>query len=468
MMLWQKTWRVTALIFSFLFFWSAAFAWSEWNESARIARQTWERMDESGAAAAALIRQNPQEADNVLRQLAGLLPASVIFIDAGGKRLIYGKEEGAGFGEDIPATALFSEGEGNSRTIRPSTPFHSGLVVSAHAVATGETSSALIIRSGMPSFFSDYKRQLSTLLIGSLLQLLALALYFKWRPKSHRAFLGRMTGALQKITEGNFDISLGTDAKQIGPYEQMATSINRMAGELGQMERMRQEFIANVSHEIQSPLTSIGGFSRELLNNAELSERERREILEIIETESRRISKLSSNLLKLTSLESEHSPFEPKPYRLDSQLRTVVLACEPQWVEKKLEMDIELADVTVVADKDTMSQVWFNLLSNSIKFTPEGGTVAVSLEARDNLAVVAVRDSGCGIAEEDIPFVFDRFFKADKSRSSRNGGSGLGLSIVHKIVGMHGGTAVVNSRMGEGTVIVVSFPLSPSSEASEK
>lgn len=123
-------------------------------------------------------------------------------------------------------------------------------------------------------------------------------------------------------------------------------------------------------------------------------------------------------------------------------------------------MDVELDHVTVTADEDTLSQVWLNLLSNGIKFASEGGVIAIRLQQLEDLAVVTVRDNGCGIAEEDLPFVFDRFFKADKSRSRSSGGSGLGLSIVKKIVDMHQGTITVHSEPGKGAAFTVSLPLS--------
>jgi signal transduction histidine kinase len=223
------------------------------------------------------------------------------------------------------------------------------------------------------------------------------------------------------------------------------------------MEKMRQEFISNVSHEIQSPLTSISGFAR-ALRDTRLSEEERAHYLDIIETESIRLSKMSDNLLKLTSLESEHHPFEPKRYRLDKQLRAVVLACEPLWLDKSIDMDVSLEEGEIDADPDLMNQVWGNLIHNSIKFTPRGGTIGVELQFRDGEAAVRISDTGIGIGEEDLPRIFERFYKADKSRNRAGGGSGLGLSIVKKIVDLHHGSIDVQSRPGEGTVFTVRLP----------
>jgi signal transduction histidine kinase len=220
---------------------------------------------------------------------------------------------------------------------------------------------------------------------------------------------------------------------------------------------MRQEFISNVSHEIQSPLTSIRGFAQALRND-KLSSENRLHYLNIIEAESMRLSKLSDNLLRLASLESDTIRFEPKPYRLDKQLRRIVLSCEPQWVDKNINMDVSLEEVEINADEDMMNQVFINLINNSIKFTPEGGSVTVDLCKKSDTIEFKITDTGVGIAEDDQDHIFQRFFKGDKSRRPEIKGNGLGLSIVKKIVDLHHGTIKIQSKLGVGTTFTVSFP----------
>ena len=277
------------------------------------------------------------------------------------------------------------------------------------------------------------------------------------RPKQ-KAVFQPIIEALRQIAKGDYNISLNS---HIGPhpYSEIVDSINHMAVELNQIEQLRQEFISNISHEIQSPLTSIGGFAKVLQNDG-LSKEERRHYLEIIETESMRLAKLSENLLKLTSLESEHHPFELKRYRLDKQLRRIVLACEPQWVEKAIKLDIDLEEAFTVADEELMSQVWQNLMNNSIKFTPSEGLISIHLRQSNLETVVQISDTGIGIVEEDLPHIFERFFIADKSRNRSSSGSGLGLAIVKKIVDMHNSTISVHSKLGEGTIFRVALPQS--------
>ena len=267
--------------------------------------------------------------------------------------------------------------------------------------------------------------------------------------------------ALEKIAKGNFSVfvenNLDRQTRERTVIGELINSVNKMAVELSQLETMRQEFVSNVSHEIQSPLTSIRGFAQALKND-ELSGEDRHHYLAIIEAESMRLSKLSDNLLKLASLDSVQLNFEAKSYRLDKQIRNLLLACEPQWLDKALELDIFLEEVTIMADEDLLSQVWLNLIHNSIKFTPPGGKMCISLRCTETNIGFKITDTGIGISEEDQTHIFERFYKADKSRTGLNGGSGLGLSITKKIVELHKGTIEVESSLESGTTFLVSLP----------
>ncbi|GIP32039.1 cell wall metabolism sensor histidine kinase WalK [Paenibacillus sp. J2TS4] len=282
---------------------------------------------------------------------------------------------------------------------------------------------------------------------------------FSWfvRPRQ-MAFFHSIIEALRRIAKGDFKVSLDVPGGPDNQFGELVNSINHMAQQLNQMEEMRQEFISNVSHEIQSPLTSIHGFAR-VLRNDKLNHDERLYYIGIIEAESMRLSKLSDNLLKLTSLESEHHPFVPKRYRLDTQLRHHILACEPQWRSKSIGVEASLEPTTIIADEDLMSQVWINLLHNSIKFTPDGGSITVELRMQGKDAIIRISDTGVGIPEEDLKYVFERFYKADKARNRAISGGGLGLAIVKKIITLHQGNVRVESRLQEGTTMTVTLPV---------
>ncbi|AHC19776.1 MULTISPECIES: sensor histidine kinase [Paenibacillus] len=284
------------------------------------------------------------------------------------------------------------------------------------------------------------------------------------QPREQHAFT-EMIDALKRISQGDFHINLDWDLggrngkhRRPHPYVQLVDSINDMAANLKAMEKLREEFISNVSHEIGSPLTSIIGFAK-ALKDENLDREQRDRYLSIIETECIRLSKLSDNLMKLAILDSERHPFRPSLYRLDKQLISLILACEPQWEAKKIEMTVEVDIVEVNADEDLMGQVWVNLLHNAIKFTPQGGSISVSLSSNGDQAVICIADTGQGINEQDQQRIFERFYKADQSRARTAGGSGLGLSIAYKITEMHTGSISVSSKVGEGTVFTVMLPL---------
>lgn len=263
--------------------------------------------------------------------------------------------------------------------------------------------------------------------------------------------------AMQRIAKGDFSVRLPETFPESEPVGALVRSVNDMALELNAMEQMRQEFISNVSHEIQSPLTSIRGFAQ-ALENEQLSREERRHYLDIIASESTRLSRITEDLLKLAALESTQPKFEPKTYRLDKQIRGLILACEPQWAGKNIEMDVALEEAEICADPDLLSQVWINLVHNSVKFTPPGGHIRVSSRRQAGQIQISVADGGIGISAEDLPRVFDRFYKADRSRTRANGGSGLGLAIAKKIVEMHGGEISVKSSLGAGATFTVCLP----------
>ena len=269
-------------------------------------------------------------------------------------------------------------------------------------------------------------------------------------------FLDKTIEAMDRIAHGDFSVLLPVDDQ--GPFSELAESINKMAKELGSMENLRQDFISNVSHEIQSPLTSISGFAA-LLKNETISPQQREHYIEVIETEAKRLSKLSDNLLKLSSLESNVEPLTKAPFSLDKQLQNSVLMLEPQWANKNLDLSLALDKINYTGDRELLTQVWINLLHNAIKFTPEGGEIRVTLTGTSQEIICCIADTGSGFSEEDQIHIFERFYKADKARDRSLGGNGLGLSLVKKIIELHGGRIIAESQLGKGSTFTVTLPL---------
>ncbi len=270
-------------------------------------------------------------------------------------------------------------------------------------------------------------------------------------------FFTKTRNVIEKIGAGDFNARLQLEFNMHKEFEQLMESVNNMALELSQLENMRQEFISNVSHEIQSPLTSIRGFAHALRND-QLSAEEHLRYVEIIEAESSRLSQLSDSMLKLAYLEAENRKFEHIFFRLDQQIKDIILACEPQWETKNINMEADMEEVSISGNEGLLSQVWTNIIYNSIKFTPEGGKVRVELFRQGNLAICKISDTGIGMSAEERVHVFERFYKADKSRERSYGGNGLGLSIAKKIVDIHEGTIGIQSAVGAGTVFTITLP----------
>ncbi|MGE7826767.1 ATP-binding protein [Paenibacillus sp. NPDC093718] len=267
--------------------------------------------------------------------------------------------------------------------------------------------------------------------------------------------LKSLTAATRKVAKGDYNIALQTKSKdELGV---LTEQFQQMAHKLSQIEKMRQEFVSNVSHELQTPLASISGFVS-ILQNDGLDEAEQLRCLDIIRNESMRLSRLSENMLRLATIDSNHYPFQPALVRLDRQMRRIVVATEPQWAAKRLNIHLELSKTEIYADEDLLSQVWLNIFNNSIKFTQEGGDITIELHSRNGEIGVTIRDSGIGIAEEDRTRIFERFFMADKSHNREAGGSGLGLAIVKRVVELHGGSVEVDSTLGKGTSVTVYLP----------
>ena len=263
--------------------------------------------------------------------------------------------------------------------------------------------------------------------------------------------------AIDKIANGDFDVFIENDTSRHDHLmSKLSVKVNNMAKQLSSMEVMRQDFVSNVSHEIQSPLTSIRGFAA-LLQNENISYEEKRSYLGIIEMETKRLSKLSDNLLKLSSLDSGVKELQIITYDLGRQLRNVILALEPQWSKKNIEFIIECPHTVVNADEELMSEVWINLLNNGIKFTPCDSKMYISIKKDAENIEVIIKDSGIGISEEEQKCIFERFYMVDKSRKRELGGNGLGLAITKKIIDLHGGSIRVESEINKGASFIVSL-----------
>jgi two-component system, OmpR family, phosphate regulon sensor histidine kinase PhoR len=225
------------------------------------------------------------------------------------------------------------------------------------------------------------------------------------------------------------------------------------------LEQMRKDFLANVSHELKTPITSIKGFSETLLDGAMGDEQLCKNFLSIILKESDRMQRLIQDLLDLSKIEQQGFKLNKTKITMNELLHETTVLLKNKAEKRKVTLIVEQAEtVQIKADEHRLQQVFINLISNAILYTPEDGQIVITLEERRNDVIVKVADTGIGICEEEIPRVFERFYRVDKARSRNSGGTGLGLAIVKHLVEAHHGTIELSSKVGEGTEFTVTFP----------
>ena len=261
--------------------------------------------------------------------------------------------------------------------------------------------------------------------------------------------------AMDAVSQGDFSVRV--DGENIpGDMGALAGSFNDMAAELGSLELFRKDFINNFSHEFKTPIVSIRGFAKQLERD-DLTDAQRREYLDIIVSESDRLANMASNVLLLSKLENQTIVTDKTAFALDEQLRRAILLLEKQWSEKELELDVDLEEVEFFGNEEMLNHVWVNLLGNAVKFSPRGGTLAVTLRREGGMAVVRVRDEGPGMDEATRRRVFEKFYQGDTAHATE--GNGLGLSLVRRIVDLCEGDVAVDSAPGQGSAFTVRLPV---------
>ena len=263
-----------------------------------------------------------------------------------------------------------------------------------------------------------------------------------------------ITAATEKIMSGDFSVRIQPmQSSGMEGFNQIAMAINQMAEELSGVETLRTDFIANVSHEMKTPLAVMQNYGT-LLQSPDLTEEKRMEYAKGVTDASRRLSEMMTNILKLNRLENQQIFPETAAFDLGEQLCQCLLQFENVWEKKNIEIETDIAqDVKVEADAELLCLVWNNLFSNAFKFTGEGGTVSLSLTATEHHAIIKVKDTGCGMTAEVGAHIFEKFYQGDTSHSVQ--GNGLGLALVKRVIDILQGEIAVESAVGVGTAFTV-------------
>ena len=276
--------------------------------------------------------------------------------------------------------------------------------------------------------------------------------YHRWRV---RRPVRRILDGMEKIVEGDFSTRIpylqGEDSGN--EYDDIIKGLNHMAEELSGVETLRTDFISNVSHELKTPLAVIQNYGT-ILQNPDLSEKEQMEYAKAITEQTRKLSALITNILKLNRLENQQIFPEKQDYNLSEQICECLLGFEQAWEKKNLEIETDIdEDVMVCQDAELLSLVWNNLFSNAVKFCKEEGTVSVSVKKEKDGVLVSVSDEGCGISPEVGAHIFEKFYQGDTSHATQ--GNGLGLALVKRVIDIVGGEIHVQSVLGKGSTFLV-------------
>lgn len=315
----------------------------------------------------------------------------------------------------------------------------------------GNTIGAFFIHVDMSDVYESLKQVYMDVIMSALIAVLFATLFVSYITGKMSKPITDMNNTVNLFTKGNFDVRANVSGND--EVAQLARSFNVMAGEITNLEKARRSFVANVSHELRSPLTSMRGFL-EAMQDGTIPPEEFPKYFEIVLNENKRMTAMVNDLLDLARIESSQNDVKKTAFDINSLIMNTLITFEAKINAKNIDVEIKLCDSAplVYADQNQITQVLHNLCDNAIKFLNENGRLTVSTVAERECVRVTVADNGTGISEEDLPYIFDRFYKAEKAHTpSGTSGTGLGLSIVKRIIESHGETIDVSSELGKGT-----------------
>lgn len=277
-----------------------------------------------------------------------------------------------------------------------------------------------------------------------------------WKKLTVEKPIDEINKVLLKIKKGDFSAHLNRRFYS-DRFSTIVNNINLMASELSSLDSLKVSLMSNISHELKTPISVINNYAT-LLQEEDLDKDKRIEYAKAITDSSKKMTELITNILKLNQLENQNIPTEMKEYDISEQLCECLLNFENIWEEKNIDIETAIEEeVFVKSDIQLMNIVWNNLFSNALKFTPEDGKITVTLTKSKRFAKVTVADTGCGIPEDQLELIFDKFYQCDTSRGTD--GNGLGLALVKRIINITDCFISVDSKLGEGTVFTVKIPI---------
>ncbi len=333
------------------------------------------------------------------------------------------------------------------------------LTLARTVINNAKTDGVILMHTDLSSVNASIRRVYLDILLTGLVAVAAAVLVVYYLTTRITKPITDMNSTVRRYSKGDFDLRLKANGED--EVAQLARSFNTMAGELSDLERMRRSFVANVSHELRSPLTSISGFL-EAMQDGTIPKERHEEYIALVVTETHRMTEMVNDLLSLARMESGQAPLKLQQFDLNELALRTLVTFEARINQKKLEVELKLMEprCIVEADRDQLAQVLRNLIDNAIKFSSEGGKLVIETALHNKgHAALSVQDFGSGIPADDLPHVFERFYKAEKAHTpTSQSGTGLGLSIARFIVDLHGQNIWVVSDQKKGTEFTFTLP----------
>lgn len=327
--------------------------------------------------------------------------------------------------------------------------------VAQHFYDMEQVSLYIIASSPVSQQDASVKNMLKLFIISTVVVLIICVIVVYVATLRLTAPIKEMSQTAKKIGEGDFSSQL--PEYEVTEFQELGHAINEMATSIASYDKMRTSFVANVSHELRTPMTSIGGFVDGIMDGT-IPQNQHRKYLGIVSLEIKRLTRLVKSMLNLAKIESGSTKPEFKMINVIEPIANSLFTFEDKINEKNLDIrGLDVDRTMIYADNDLVHQVMYNLIENAIKFVNDDGYIEFGFEKIGDITEVSVSNSGDGLSEEELPLVFDRFYKTDQSRGLDATGVGLGLNIVKSIVKLHGGTIRVTSVEGEYTKFIIQF-----------
>ena len=400
------------------------------------------------------------EIDNNIKEIADRfseeLDSRIIVSDLNGKVIVDSKEEmkGERLNNEAIALALLGKSiakqetrDNHTRVMNVATPI----------TQRGRIVGSIFISSSLEDIYLSIKSTMQKFMILSLFSLIITGLISFIFADIIASPIEKLTDAVKKMAQGKINQKVRVAGND--EISNLGRAFNLMTTKLEQVDKQRRDFVANVSHELRTPMSSIKILSGTLVHQKRADDKVYKEFLKDIDSEVDRLNKIIDDLLKLVDLEKENLDLDYKITYVNYLINRVVMRLKPLADKKHIDLSfVERNKIQIMLDQSKIHQSLINIIGNAIKYTPEKGKVTIDLYSEQEEVIIKVKDSGIGIPKEDLPFIFDRFYRVDKARARNTGGSGLGLAITQQIIALHQGRITVESEVAKGTTVYIILP----------